>query len=94
MSPYISFDYILLFVKYQVFLFNNNNLQRVVKYQLFLTLIILAHWSRGLSIRQNTKDTKMVLDPVSLNCQHYKVPIKGNVEQSGERSSTLSNASV
>ena len=35
------------------------------------------------------KTKKMVLDAVSLNTQHYKVWIKGKVEQSLERSSTL-----
>ena len=32
---------------------------------------------------------KMVLDAALLNTQHYKVRIKGKVEQSSERSSTL-----
>ena len=32
---------------------------------------------------------KMVLDAIMLNTQHYKVRIKGKVEQSKERSSTL-----
>ena len=32
---------------------------------------------------------KMVLDTSLLNTQHYKVRIKGKVEQSKERSSTL-----
>ena len=32
---------------------------------------------------------KMVLDPSLLNTQHYKVRIKGKVEQSRKRSSTL-----
>ena len=32
---------------------------------------------------------KMVLDPSLLNTQHYKVRVKGKVEQSRERSSTL-----
>ena len=33
-----------------------------------------------------TKDSKMVLDASLLNTQHYKVWIKGKVEQSRERS--------
>ena len=33
---------------------------------------------------------KMVLDATLINIQHYKVRIKGKVEQSRERSSTLS----
>ena len=37
---------------------------------------------------------KMVLDTSLLNTQQYKVHIKGKVEQSRERSSTLSYTSV
>ena len=33
------------------------------------------------------KTQKMELDTTLLNTQHYKVPIKGNVEQSMERTS-------
>ena len=36
------------------------------------------------------KTQKMVLDTTLLNTQHYKVCIKGKVEQSRERSSVLS----
>ena len=36
-----------------------------------------------------TKKKKMVLDAALLNTSHYKVRIKGKVEQSGERSSSL-----
>ena len=36
-----------------------------------------------------TKDSKMVLDTALLNTQHYKVIIKGKVEQSKEWSSAL-----
>ena len=35
------------------------------------------------------KIQKMVLDTALLNSEHYKVRIKGKVEQSRERSSTL-----
>ena len=35
------------------------------------------------------KTQKMVLDVSLLNTQHYKVHIKGKVEQSWEKSSTL-----
>ena len=35
------------------------------------------------------KTQKMVLDASLLNTQHYKVQIKGKMEQSRERSSTL-----
>ena len=37
----------------------------------------------------HTKDSKMVLDPAFLNTQHYKVGIKGKVEQSSEWSRIL-----
>ena len=40
------------------------------------------------------KAQKMVLDATLLNTQHYKVRIKGNVEQSRERISALSYTSV
>ena len=40
------------------------------------------------------KTLKMVLDTSLLNTQQYKVRIKGKVEQSRERSSTLPYTSV
>ena len=40
------------------------------------------------------KTQKMVLDATLLNTQHYKVGIKGKVEQSREKSSTLPYTSV
>ena len=40
------------------------------------------------------KTQKMVFDPALLNTQHYKVRIKGKVEQSRERSSALPYTSV
>ena len=40
------------------------------------------------------KTQKMVLDASLLNTQHYKVRIKGKVEQSRERRSVLSYTSV
>ena len=43
-------------------------------------------------VRPKTK--KMVLDSSLLNTQHYKVWIKGKVEQSRERSSALPNTSM
>ena len=60
-----------------------------------------AHWPSEQSIRQwsgrpgfnprshHTKTLKMVLDTSLLNTQYYKVRIKGKVQQSRERSSTL-----
>ena len=40
------------------------------------------------------KIQKMVLDTTLLSTQHYKIRIKGKVEQSRERSSALSYTSV
>ena len=40
------------------------------------------------------KTQKMILDTALLNTQHYKVRIKGKVEQSRERSSALPYTSV
>ena len=39
--------------------------------------------------KKKKKKKKMVLDATLLNTQHYKVRIKGKVEQSRERSSVL-----
>ena len=40
------------------------------------------------------KTQKMVHDPSLLNTQHYKVRIKGDVEQSKERSCVIPNTLV
>ena len=40
------------------------------------------------------KTQKMILDAILLNTKHYKVRIKGKVEQSSERSSALPYTSV
>ena len=40
------------------------------------------------------KTQNIVLDATLLNTQHYKVRIKGKVEQSRERGSALPNTSV
>ena len=40
------------------------------------------------------KTQKMILEAALLNTQHYKVGIKGKVEQSRERSSALPYTSV
>ena len=42
------------------------------------------------SISGRVKDVKMVLDASLFNTQHYKVQIKGKVEQSRGRSGTIS----
>ena len=43
---------------------------------------------------RHTKDSKMLLDAALLNIQHYKVRIKGNVEESNEWSTALPYTSV
>ena len=43
---------------------------------------------------RHAKDSKMVLDASLLNTQHYKVRIKGKVDQSREWSSALPYTSV
>ena len=43
---------------------------------------------------RHTKDSKIVLNASLLNTQKYKVGIKGKVEQSRERSSSLPYTSV
>ncbi len=55
---------------------------------------VFANGPRDLSSipgRVIPKTQKMVLDAALLNTQHYKVRIKGKVEQSREWSSTLCN---
>ena len=44
--------------------------------------------------RVTPKTQKMILDAALLNAQHYKVMIKGKVEQSREWISELPNTSV
>ena len=63
--------------------------------------VFARHWPNEQSVRQwserpgfnprssHTKDSKMVLHATSPNTQHYKVWIKGKVEQSWEKSSAL-----
>ena len=48
----------------------------------------------SISGRAIPKTQKMVLSGTLLNTQHYKVRIKGKVEQSRERRSALSNILV
>ena len=58
---------------------------------------VFHQWPGGLGFNlwsSHTEDSKMVLDTSLLNSQHYKVRIKGKVEQSWERSSALSYTSV
>ena len=53
----------------------------------------LGDWGSILD-RVTLKIFKIVLDTALLNTQHYKVRIKGIVEQSSERSSDLTYTSV
>ena len=58
---------------------------------------VFANWPGNLGSipgRVIPKTLKMVLDTALLNTQHYKVRIKGKVEQSRERSSALPYTSV
>ena len=52
--------------------------------------IDLGDWG-SISGRVIPKTQKVVLDTSWLNTQHYKVHLKGKVEQSKERSSALSS---
>ena len=49
----------------------------------------LGDWGSNLRSGHTKDSKKMVLDVALLNTQAYKVWIKGKVEQSKERSSTL-----
>ena len=62
----------------------------------YLTFINLPdHWPSGRPvINSRSRLKKMVLDTSLLNTQHYKVRIKGKVEQSRERSGALPYISV
>ena len=46
-------------------------------------------WDLGSITGRVVPKTQMLLDATLLNTQHYKVSIKGKVEQSKERSSAL-----
>ena len=54
----------------------------------------LRQWPSSISGWVLPKTQKMVLNISLLNTQHYKVQIKGKVEQSKEKSSTLPCTSV
>ena len=64
----------------------------------YLIIIISRVFTNGLGDQDQTKviprTQKMVLDAALLNTQHYKVRIKGKVEQSRERSSAFPYTSV
>ena len=69
-------------------------------------IILPGHWLNGSIVRQwywgpgfnpklsHTKDSKMALDVTLLNIQHYKVQIKGKVEQFREWSCALFYSSI
>ena len=65
-------------------------------YTLFWVECSSMAWETGGSIPGQLipKTQKMVLDISLLNTQHYKVHIKGNMEQSKERNSALPYTSV
>ena len=84
-------------------LITRNKKQKITEEE---NLLIPAHWSSGLSVHQWSrrpgfspgriipKTLKMVLDTSLINIQQYKVHIKGKMEQSWDRSSTLPYTSV
>ena len=51
-------------------------------------------WETGIQLQVIPKTQKIVLDAALIDGQHYKVQIKGKVEQSREWSSVLSYTSV
>ena len=81
----------------------------ITKYNFFIVCILYLWPDIGIMVRVFTngpgdlglipgrvipKTQKMVLDATLLNTQHYKVRIKGKVDQSRERSSSLPYTSV
>ena len=90
---------------FQVFLSNPNNLHTVVWFQVFLsntnslyTWVECSPMVRETGVKSQVESyqrlKKMVLDAALLSTQHYKVRIKGKVEQSRERCSALPYTSV
>ena len=57
-------------------------------------LPVIRETRRSIPVRIIPKTQKMVLDAALLNTQHYKIMIKGKVEQSKEWSSALPYISV
>ena len=62
----------------------SHSFKRLLKHQFRTTVRVFAN---GPGVIPKTQ--KMVLDASLVNTQHYKVRIKGKVEQSRERSSAL-----
>ena len=66
-----------------------------IRRNIFVPMLMRRVFAKGpgdrasIPISGHTKTQKMVLDATLLNTLHYKVRIKGKVEQSRERSSTL-----
>ena len=83
-------------------LIEQNDLQLLTKLTLLgpdigIMVRVFAYGPGGLGSipgRVIPKTFKMVLDASLLNTQHYKVRIKGKLEKSWERSSTLPYTSV
>ena len=82
----------------QVFLTNTNYLHRFIWFRLISLVgrvFAMDPGDRGsIPGRVIRKTLKVVLDTHMLNTQHYKVRIKGKVEQSRERRRTLIYTSV
>ena len=97
-------DDIYIYIYIHIYIYIYISLYYIISFHtisiLYLNLLP-GHWPNEKIVRQwfrwlvfdprstHTKDSKMVLDAALLNTQHYKVRIKGKVEQSRERSSTL-----
>ena len=83
----ISFTWSNKFCFYIVIFFINDFLQILLKYSIGLAVRVFANGPGDLGSipgRVIPKTQKMVLDASLLNTQHYKVRIKGKVEQSRE----------
>ena len=89
-------------IKHQSFVYTQLNYQTVLFQAIYFSMFRLPDIGLAVRVFANRpgdlgsipgrvipKTQKMVLDASLLNTQHYKVRIKGKVEQSRERSSAL-----
>ena len=85
----------LTVIWFQIFNSNTNNLHTIIWFCNWAIGLMSRVFANGLGDRGSIlgrvipKTQKMVLDTTLLNTQHYKVRIKGKVEQSWEWSSAL-----
>ena len=99
----ILYIYIYIYIVYNFWLYKHVNFfflkkekkkkkKKKILYIIGLAVRVFANGPEDLGSipgRVISKTQKMVLDASLLNTQHYKVRIKGKVEQSRERSSAL-----